>query len=82
MCLSEDTDRDGNLVSDHYIARSLRIEDCFDRSENAFIVQFIFARANGERKYTMVMYQEHDDSILKLPNDILEKLDSELTSKN
>ncbi len=80
MCLSEDTDQNGNIVGDHYIARSLRVEDCFDKSEEAFIVRFIFARANGERKYSMVMYQEPNDTILKLPTSVLEKLDNKLTS--
>ncbi len=81
MCLSEDTDSDGNLIGDHYIARSLRVEDCFDRSEDVFIVRFIFARGNDERKYSTVMYQEPDDTILKLPGELLQKLDSKLTAK-
>ncbi|MCD7847368.1 MAG: PBECR4 domain-containing protein [Oscillospiraceae bacterium] len=78
ICLSEDTDRDGNLVGDHYIARSLRVEDCFDRSEDVFTVRFIFARAHGERKYSTVMYQEPDDSILRLPKEVLELIDNKL----
>ncbi len=78
MCLSEDTDRDGNIVGDHYIARSLRIEDCFDRSEDAFIVRFIFARLNGEREYSTIMYQEPDANILESPTEVLEMLNNKL----
>lgn len=78
VCLSEDTDQNGNVVGDHYIARSLRVEDSFDRADGAFEVQYIFSKKNGCRKYDTIMYMDKRMEIKDLPEKVRYMLDDNL----
>lgn len=75
VCLSKDTDKNGNIVSDHYIARSLRAEDSFDRANNAYEVHYIFSKMNNEQLYNKVLYKDSNVSLSDLPQSVLELLD-------
>ncbi|MCD8215255.1 MAG: PBECR4 domain-containing protein [Clostridiales bacterium] len=78
VCLSNDTDKNGNVVSDHYIARSLRTEDSFDRAKNAYEVQYIFSKMNNEQMYNKLMYKDSNVSISDLPQSVLDVLDKSI----
>ncbi len=78
VCLSEDTDSNGNVVGDHYIARSFRVEDSFERADGAFEVQYIFSKRNDTRKYDTIMYMDKRMKIEDLPDEVKEMLDEKL----
>lgn len=74
VCLDVDKDSNQMIVSDHYIVRSLRVEDSFDRSSGAFEVQYIFVKPNDVRLYPTISYTDHRISITDLPKEVLAKL--------
>lgn len=78
VCLSEDTDGNGNIVGDHYIARSLRVEDSFDRADGAYEVQCIFSKKNDQRKYNKIMYMDKRVAVKELPVQTQNMLDDSL----
>lgn len=78
LCLKEDTDAFGNIASDKYIIRSLRVEDSVHRSSNAYEVQHIFAKRNDEKLYNDLRYSDKRYDILSLPQKILDKIDHTL----
>lgn len=75
LCLNEDTDFFGNIVSDKYVVRSLRIEDSVLRSSVAYEVQYIFAKRNDEELYNSLKYKDERCKISNLSDEILSKLD-------
>lgn len=74
VCLDADKDSNQMIVSDHYIVRSLRVEDSFDRSSGAFEVQYIFVKPNDVRLYPTISYTDHRINITDLPKEVLAKL--------
>lgn len=78
LCLNEDTDSLGNIVSDKYVVRSLRAEDSVSRSSDAYEVQYIFAKRNDEKLYSSLKYIDKRYEISNLPEKILSKLDCSL----
>ncbi len=74
VCLDADKDSNQMIVSDHYIVRSLRVEDSFDRSSGAFEVQYIFVKPNDVRLYPTISYTDHRINIIDLPEEVLAKL--------
>ena len=74
VCLDADKDSNQMIVSDHYIVRSLRVEDSFDRSSGAFEVQYIFVKPNDVRLYSTISYTDHRIDITDLPEEVLAKL--------
>ena len=74
VCLDVDKDSNQMIVSDHYIVRSLRVEDSFDRSSGAFEVQYIFVKPNDVRLYSTISYTDHRINITDLPEEVLAKL--------
>ncbi len=74
ICLDADKDSNQMIVSDHYIVRSLRVEDSFDRSSDAFEVQYIFVKPNDVRLYPTISYTDHRINIRDLPEEVLAKL--------
>ncbi|MCD8022951.1 MAG: PBECR4 domain-containing protein [Lachnospiraceae bacterium] len=81
VCLSEDTDENGKVVGDHYIARSLRVEDSFDRADGAFEVQYIFSKKNDQRKYDTIMYMDKGMTIEELSSEVQEILDDSINNQ-
>lgn len=82
LCLKEDTDSSGNIVSDKYVVRSLRVEDSVPRSSDAYEVQYIFAKRNDEKLYNLLKYNDERCDISTLPKEIISKLDNSLLSIN
>ncbi|MBP3361756.1 MAG: hypothetical protein J6N52_12930 [Clostridia bacterium] len=82
LCLKKDVDTLGNVVSDKYVVRSLRVEDSVSRSSDAYEVQYIFAKRNDERLYNVLKYRDKRYDISSLPQNILNKLDISLFNED
>lgn len=78
LCLKEDTDFLGNIVSNKYVVRSLRVEDSVPRSSDAYEVQYIFAKRNDEKLYSSLKYIDERYEVSNLPENVLSKLDCSL----
>lgn len=78
LCFNKDYDTDGVEKGSCYIAKSLRDEDCFSKSDNVFTVTHIFVKQNDEKKYSHNAYIEAGHSITELPDAIKELLSDEL----
>lgn len=76
LCLKEDIDSTGNVASDKYIVRSLRVEDSVPRSSDAYEVQYIFAKRNDEKLYNVLKYGDKRYRISNLAQEVLSKLDT------
>ena len=75
LCLGQDTDDSGNIKSDKYTLRSLRAEDCFNKSNDVFTVNYIFRKSNEEKYYKDVMYADGEYTIENLPVEVQSKLE-------
>lgn len=70
LLFDSDKDEIGNLISEKYVVRSIRDEDCFDRSKNVFSVTHIFSKKNDEKIYNNVIYldEKHKNEV---PDEVL-----------
>lgn len=80
LCLNQDVNDFGRVVSDKYTPRSLRVEDSFKRSSNIYGVRYIFSKRNDEKYYNILNYKSKQDSGLGLSDNILGKIDVDLLS--
>ena len=74
LCLSKDTDINGNIKSDYYVVKSLRDGDCLGRSGNHYQCEFIFSKQNNSRLYDTLCYSGGTTGINDLSDEIKEKL--------
>ena len=81
LCMNRELDDRGNEKGDCYVVQSLRDEDCFKKSQDAYVVTHIFSRSNDEKKYTDLLYMDKSSDIQSLPDTILALLDEELSLK-
>lgn len=77
LCMDRETDKAGAIKGDCYVVQSLRDEDCFARSKDAYEVTHIFSRPNDAKKYDTLLYCDQK-SRYNLPDDILDMLQDEL----
>ncbi len=70
LCLNKETDDEG----DSYVVQSLRDEDCFSKSNSAYIVTHIFSCKTDEKKYKNLLYIDKSASMDDLPDCVKEKL--------
>ena len=70
LCLNKETNGEG----DSFVVQSLRDEDCFSKSESAYIVTHIFSCKTDEKKYKDLLFIDKSASIDDLPESIKEKL--------
>lgn len=78
LCLDRDLDDDGIARSNYYIARSLRADDGFSRSADAYEVNYIFSKRNDEKLYQQISYSDGKWGIHDLPEAALAKLSPSL----
>lgn len=57
LCLGQDMDKQGNKRSDYDIAQSFRVEDCFDKTQNVFDIDFILKKRNDQKIYEEILLQ-------------------------
>lgn len=74
LCMNKELDNNGYEKGDCYVVQSLRDEDCFSKSKNAYTVTHIFARPNDKPKYTELLFMDKSANIENLPEKIKEML--------
>ena len=75
LCMNKELDANGLEKGDCYIAQSLRDEDCFSKSQNAYIVTHIFSRQNDSKWYTDLLYMDSAATMENIPDSIRGLLD-------
>lgn len=58
--------------------QSLRDEDCFSKSNEAYVVTHIFSRQNDGKKYTEALFIDDSSSIESLSEKIKTKISDKL----
>jgi len=84
LCMNKEKDDQGNEKGDCFVVESLRDEDCFSKSNQAYVVTHIFARQNDVKKYTDMLYIDSSASMEDLPENVKDMLEPsllELTEK-
>lgn len=80
ICLNKEL-VNGVAKGKHYIAMTLRDEDCFNRSQNQFIVTHIFSKPNNQGKYDTLQYIDRTSSANNLPESAKQMLSDDLLNK-
>jgi hypothetical protein len=70
LCMNKEFDESGNEKGDCFVAQSLRDEDCFSKSNNAYVVTHIFSRQNDAKKYTDLLFMDKTANLSDLPESI------------
>ncbi|MCD7824547.1 MAG: PBECR4 domain-containing protein [Clostridiaceae bacterium] len=78
LCLNKETDQNGDEKGDCYVVQSLRDENCFSKSNEAYVVTHIFSRQNDGKKYTEALFIDDSSSIESLPEKIKTKISDKL----
>lgn len=78
LCMNRELDDQGNEKGDCYVVQSLRDEDCFKKSKDAYVVTHIFSRSNDGKKYTDLLYMDKSADMQSLPDAIRELIDESL----
>lgn len=75
ICLGDDTDLAGNLISSCKVPYSFRVEEIDNaKFSNLYEVTHVFKKKTGERKYSELTFG-NEDTIKMLPQDIRDVLD-------
>ena len=78
LCFNKEYDVNGIEQGDCFIAKSLRDEDCFSKSNDVFTITHIYSKKNDEKKYSQELYCEQGHSTDDLLPEIKEMLSEEL----
>jgi hypothetical protein len=76
--MNKELDAEGNEKGDCYVVQSLRDEDCFSKSKNAYVVTHIFSRQNDCKKYTELLYMAQSSCMGDLSEEIKSMLEVNL----
>ena len=79
LLFDSDVDSFGNLKSEKYIVKSLRDEDCFNKSKNAYVVTHILSKSNDAKLYDKIVYIDSNAN-QNLPLEVSNKLHPDLIS--
>ncbi|MEE1047325.1 MAG: PBECR4 domain-containing protein [Clostridia bacterium] len=74
ICFNKECNDEGIEQGDCFIAKSLRDEDCFSKSNDVFVVTHIYSKSNDEKKYNQELYREIGFTIDDLSSEIKSKL--------
>ncbi len=77
ICLNKEL-VNGVAKKKHYIAMTLRDEDCFNRSQSQYIVTHIFSKPNNQSKYDTLQYIDKTSSANNLPDSVKQMLSDDL----
>ncbi len=78
LCLSKDLDQWGERKSKHYIVRSLRVEDSFQKASKIYEVQLIVVKEQQAKKYSAISYRDEHFCVETLPKEVQDLLSEEL----
>lgn len=78
LCFNKECDINGIEQGDCFIAKSLRDEDCFSKSNDVFTITHIFSKSNDKKNYDTLLYMDKNSSIQSIGDDIKELLSDTL----
>ena len=78
LCMNKEYDNNGVEKGDCYIVESLRDEDCFSKSKQAYTVTHILSKDNTSHTYTDVLFLDRSSSLQELPGDVFKMIDESL----
>lgn len=78
LCFNREFDEFGAEKGECYVVESLRDEDCFSRSKEAFMVTHIFSKANDKKQYTECLYMDVACTMKDVPQNVQAMLAEEL----
>lgn len=78
LCFNKECDINGIEQGNCFIAKSLRDEDCFSKSNDVFTITHIFSKSNDKKKYDTLLYMDKNSSIQSIGDDIKELLSDTL----
>ena len=81
LCMNKELDETGAEKGDCYVVQSLRDEDCFSKSKEAYVVTHIFSRQNDQKKYTDLLYLD-SSSKKAIPEMLQEMVSDDLKIKS
>lgn len=70
LCMNKELDACGHEKGNCYVVESLRDEDCFSRSKDAYAVTHIFSKQNDVKQYTDLLFIDNSANITDLPENI------------
>ncbi|MCD7908430.1 MAG: PBECR4 domain-containing protein, partial [Clostridium sp.] len=80
LCLNREKDQNGIDKSECYVVQSLRDEDCFSKSTEAYEVTHIFSKENDEKAYKALLFMDRSASMDFLPQEVMDMLNKNLLS--
>ncbi|MCD8046620.1 MAG: hypothetical protein LUE90_08355 [Clostridiales bacterium] len=78
LCLNREKDPNGIEKSECYVVQSLRDEDCFSKSTEAYEVTHIFSKRNDEKAYSDLLFLDRSANMDSLPQEIVGMLNEKL----
>lgn len=78
LCMGKPTDAAGKEVGECFVVESLRDEDCFSKSTDAFAVTHILSRPNDKKKYSDILFMDQSVTLDDLPQEVKQMLSDEL----
>lgn len=78
LCFDREYDDKGNAISECYITKSLRDEDCFSKSANVYEITHILSCPNDKKLYSNLLYMDKKSSLNELPKSVIHMLDDNL----
>jgi len=80
LCLNREKDQNGINKSECYVVQSLRDEDCFSKSTEAYEVTHIFSKKNDEKAYNDLLFMDRSASMDSVPQEVMNMLNKNLLS--
>ena len=81
LCMNREQDDEGNVKGDCYVVQSLRDEDCFSKSKDAYTVTCIISRPNDAKEYSELLYLDTSCDQKGLPDAVKAMLSEELLTE-
>lgn len=81
LCMNKERDETGAEKGECYIVESLRDEDCFSKSKNAYTVTHILSKENTVSCYTDILFIDKTTSLCELPDTVRCMLDKKLLTQ-
>lgn len=75
LCMNKETDEHGTEKGSCFVVASLRDEDCFSKSQEAYSVTHIFSKSNDAKKYTNLIFMDKNTNLNSVPSSVSSMLE-------
>ena len=76
--LFEKSQLGNNSNRDIYFGKSFRVDDCFNKSQNQYVITYIFSKPNDKKQYDTLLYKDKSAILDDLPNQAIALLSDEI----